>query len=41
MMGFILMLSLPLETWIRFVVWLLIGLAVYFLYSRKRAALNA
>ena len=32
------MLSLPLETWIRFFVWLLIGLAVYFLYSRKRAA---
>jgi APA family basic amino acid/polyamine antiporter len=35
---FILMLSLPLETWIRFVVWLLIGIAIYFLYSRKRTA---
>ena len=34
----VLMLSLPLETWIRFVVWLLIGLAIYFLYSRKRIA---
>ena len=34
----VLMLSLPLETWIRFVVWLLIGLAIYFLYSRKRTA---
>ena len=34
----VLMLSLPLETWIRFVVWLLIGLAIYFLYSRKRVA---
>jgi len=34
----VLMLSLPLETWIRFVVWLLIGLGIYFGYSRKRAA---
>jgi APA family basic amino acid/polyamine antiporter len=34
----VLMLSLPLETWIRFVVWLVIGLAIYFLYSRKRVA---
>ncbi|HEX5432196.1 MAG TPA: amino acid permease [Bryobacteraceae bacterium] len=32
----VLMLSLPLETWIRFVAWLGIGLAIYFLYSRKR-----
>jgi basic amino acid/polyamine antiporter, APA family len=32
----LLMLSLPLETWIRFVVWLAIGLAIYFAYSRKR-----
>jgi len=34
----VLMLSLPLETWIRFVVWLAIGLAIYFLYSRNRTA---
>jgi APA family basic amino acid/polyamine antiporter len=34
----VLMLSLPLETWIRFVVWLAIGLAIYFLYSRKQTA---
>jgi APA family basic amino acid/polyamine antiporter len=34
----LLMLSLPLETWIRFVVWLAIGLAIYFAYSRKRVA---
>ena len=33
---FLLMLSLPLETWIRFFVWLAVGLAVYFTYSRKR-----
>jgi basic amino acid/polyamine antiporter, APA family len=30
----ILMASLPLETWLRFVVWLVIGLVIYFGYSR-------
>jgi APA family basic amino acid/polyamine antiporter len=35
---FTLMLSLPLETWIRFVVWLVIGIVIYFSYSRKRTA---
>src|SRR5881275_430989 len=30
---FVLMLSLPLETWIRFFVWLGIGLLIYFLYG--------
>jgi basic amino acid/polyamine antiporter, APA family len=34
----VLMLSLPLETWIRFFVWLAIGLVIYFLYGHKRAA---
>ena len=34
----LLMLSLPLETWVRFVVWLAIGLAIYFFYGRKRTA---
>jgi APA family basic amino acid/polyamine antiporter len=34
----VLMLSLPLETWIRFVAWLVIGLGIYFLYGRKRTA---
>ena len=36
----LLMLSLPLETWIRFFVWLVIGMFVYFLYSRKRSPLH-
>jgi APA family basic amino acid/polyamine antiporter len=35
---FVLMLSLPLETWLRFVVWLAIGLVIYFAYGRKRTA---
>jgi APA family basic amino acid/polyamine antiporter len=35
-----LMLGLPLETWIRFVVWLMIGLVIYFAYSRKRSPLH-
>ncbi len=34
-----LMLGLPLETWIRFVVWLVIGLFIYAGYSRKRSPL--
>ena len=33
-----LMTGLTLITWVRFVVWLAIGLAIYFLYSRKRTA---
>jgi APA family basic amino acid/polyamine antiporter len=34
----VLMLSLPLETWLRFAVWLVIGLFAYFSYGRKRTA---
>ena len=34
---FILMASLPLETWVRFLVWLAIGLTIYFTYSRHRS----
>jgi APA family basic amino acid/polyamine antiporter len=33
-----LMLSLPLETWIRFFVWLVVGLIIYFTYSQKQTA---
>lgn len=35
-----LMLGLPLETWIRFIVWLFIGLAIYFAYSQSRSTLH-
>jgi basic amino acid/polyamine antiporter, APA family len=33
----VLMASLPVETWLRFGVWLVIGLAIYFGYSRHRS----
>jgi APA family basic amino acid/polyamine antiporter len=36
----VLMLSLPLETWLRFLVWLVIGLVIYFTYSMRRSALR-
>jgi len=32
-----LMLGLPLDTWIRFVVWLAVGLVIYFTYGAKRS----
>lgn len=34
---FALMLSLPVDTWLRLIVWLLIGLVVYFTYSRHHS----
>ena len=37
---FVLMLSLPLETWIRFFVWLAIGLGIYFLYGVRHSKLG-
>jgi APA family basic amino acid/polyamine antiporter len=37
---FVLMLSLPLETWGRFVVWLAIGLCIYFFYGVRRSKLR-
>jgi basic amino acid/polyamine antiporter, APA family len=36
----VLMMSLPLETWVRFFVWLFIGLAIYALFSRHHSALR-
>ena len=36
----VLMLSLPVMTWIRFVVWLAIGLTIYFLYSVRHSKLR-
>lgn len=35
-----LMLSLPIETWIRFFVWLVVGMAIYFLYSVRHSRLR-
>jgi len=33
----LLMAGLPAITWVRFFVWLIVGLVVYFFYSRKRS----
>jgi APA family basic amino acid/polyamine antiporter len=33
----VMMFSLPLGTWIRLFVWLIIGLAVYFFYGKKNS----
>jgi APA family basic amino acid/polyamine antiporter len=38
---FVLMLSLPLETWGRFIVWLVIGLCIYFLYGVRHSKLRS
>jgi APA family basic amino acid/polyamine antiporter len=35
------MVSLPGDTWLRLVIWMAIGLAIYFLYSRHHSKLNA
>lgn len=35
-----LMSALPLVTWIRFIVWLLIGIVIYFMYSRHHSILQ-
>jgi APA family basic amino acid/polyamine antiporter len=36
----ILMTGLPLQTWLRFLVWLAIGLAIYFPFGRRHSLLN-
>jgi APA family basic amino acid/polyamine antiporter len=35
-----LMAGLPMATWIRFVVWLLVGLVIYFGYGARRSRLS-
>ncbi|GGZ60981.1 amino acid permease [Streptomyces subrutilus] len=35
-----LMLNLPTETWLRFAIWMVIGIAVYFLYGRSHSRLG-
>jgi APA family basic amino acid/polyamine antiporter len=37
---FVLMLSLPIETWVRFIGWLIIGLLIYFTYSIRHSRLQ-
>lgn len=37
LVSFVQMAALPMDTWIRLIVWMLIGFVIYFLYSRKRA----
>ncbi len=35
----VLMLGLPLQTWVTFIIWLIIGLVIYFAYSKSRSTL--
>jgi APA family basic amino acid/polyamine antiporter len=37
--SFYLMLNLPAETWLRFLIWMVIGFVIYFLYSRSHSRL--
>ena len=35
------MMGLPLETWVRFFVWLIVGLVIYYFFGRKHSELRA
>ncbi len=37
----LLMAGLPITNWIRFIVWLAIGLVIYYNYGRRRSTLRA
>jgi len=37
---FYLMYALPKETWYRLIIWMAVGIAIYFLYSKKNSKLN-
>ncbi len=37
----LMMASLPLDTWLRLVIWLIVGLVIYFSYSRKHSKVQA
>jgi APA family basic amino acid/polyamine antiporter len=37
LISLLLMASLPVDTWLRLIIWLLIGFAIYFGYSRKHS----
>ncbi|HLP15710.1 MAG TPA: amino acid permease [Bacteroidota bacterium] len=39
--AFIQMLALPTDTWLRLIIWMAIGLAIFFFYSRKHSKLTA
>ena len=39
LLNLVLMLFLPLDTWLRLVIWLLIGFVIYFGYSRRHSHL--
>jgi APA family basic amino acid/polyamine antiporter len=34
------MVNLPVETWLRFVLWMLLGSVIYFLYGREHSRLR-
>jgi APA family basic amino acid/polyamine antiporter len=38
--AFALMAGLPLDTWLRLIVWMVLGLAIYFFYGRKHSKLR-